>query len=197
MIILSSMCAHLWFAHKLKHLQDLFAELRPSMTRYSSIEEVNTALVELEENERTVSTDKANSEKHSDTEKPMSRTTSNGQSSVNGNEENGGLHEDIGESDTDSGSGTIDQEGHDEEELDEDNHDDGCDTEEDEDDDGAGPASDEDDEVHVRQKVAQVDPLEAASFEQELRAVVQARLRLLLFIFLIAGALPSFGTIIC
>ncbi|KAJ6986966.1 regulator of nonsense transcripts UPF2 [Populus alba] len=157
-------------------LQDLFAELRPNMIRYSSIEEVNAALIELEENERTVSTDKFNSEKHSDTDKPLCRTTSstisaNGQSILNGNEENGS-HEDIGGSDTDSGSGTIDQDGHDEEELDEENHDGGVDTE-DEDDDGDGPASEEEDEVHVRQKVAEVDPLEVASFEQELRAVMQ------------------------
>jgi regulator of nonsense transcripts 2 len=89
------------------------------------------------------------------------------------------LH-DIGGSDTDSGSGTIDQDGHDEEELDEENHDDRCDTE-DEDDDGGGPASDEDDEVHVRQKFAEADPHEVASFEQELRAVMQARYKLLLF----------------
>ncbi|CAK7325553.1 unnamed protein product [Dovyalis caffra] len=116
-------------------LQDLFAELRPHMIRYSSIEEVNAALTELEENERTVSADKANSEKHSDTDKPLNRTASsrisaNGQSTVNGNEENG-LQDDVGGSDTDSGSGTIDQDG--EEELDED----GCDTEDD-DDDGGG-----------------------------------------------------------
>ncbi|KAF5959498.1 hypothetical protein HYC85_000707 [Camellia sinensis] len=57
-------------------LQDLFVDLRPKMTRYSSIEEVNAVLIELEEHERTVLTDKANSEKHSDTEKPPSRSTS-------------------------------------------------------------------------------------------------------------------------
>ncbi|XP_061975428.1 regulator of nonsense transcripts UPF2-like [Populus nigra] len=156
-------------------LQDLFVELRPNMIRYTSIEEVNVALIEHEENERIVSTDKANSEKHSDIDKRLSRTASsiisaNGQRTTNGNEENG-LH-DIGGSDTDSGSGTIDQDGHDEEELDEENHDDRCDTE-DEDDDGGGPASDEDDEVHVRQKFAEADPHEVASFEQELRAVMQ------------------------
>ncbi|XP_048231473.1 regulator of nonsense transcripts UPF2 [Ricinus communis] len=159
-------------------LQDLFADLRPSMTRYSSIEEVNAALIELEENERTGSIDKVNNEKHYDSEKPSSRNASNaisanGQNIVNGNEENGGIHEDIGDTDTDSGSGTIDQEGHDDEDLDEENHDDGCDTEEDEDDDGGGPVSDEDDEVLVRQKVAEVDPVEAENFEQELRAVMQ------------------------
>uniref|UniRef100_A0A5B6Z5R2 Putative regulator of nonsense transcripts UPF2 isoform X2 n=1 Tax=Davidia involucrata TaxID=16924 RepID=A0A5B6Z5R2_DAVIN len=162
-------------------LQDLFADLRPNMTRYSSIEEVNAALIELEEHERTVSTDKANSEKHSDTEKPPSRSTSgsisvNGQSLVNGIEENGGAHEEgIGDSDSDSGSGTFDPERHDdEEELDEVNHDDGCDSDDDYDD-GGGPASD-DDEIHVRQKVTEVDPQEEADFDRELRALMQESL---------------------
>lgn len=148
------------------------------MTRYSSVEEVNAALVELEEHERNLSTDKTNSEKHSDTETSRSASNSvsvNGQGVLNGSEENGGVHDDLGDSDSDSGSGTLDPEGHDEEELDEENHDDECDSEdEDDDDDGGGPASDED-EVHVRQKVMEVDPQEAASFEQELRAVMQAR----------------------
>ncbi|KAF7803922.1 Regulator of nonsense transcripts UPF2 [Senna tora] len=112
-------------------LQDLFADLRPNMTRYTSIEEVNAALVELEEHDRIVSADKANSEKHSDTEKPSSRTTSvagNGQSIDNGAEENG-VQDDLNDSEN------------------------------------------EEDEVHVRQTVAEVDPLEEASFEQELKAV--------------------------
>ncbi|KAJ8759872.1 hypothetical protein K2173_009973 [Erythroxylum novogranatense] len=156
-------------------LQDLFADLRPNMTRYTSTEEANAALIELEENELSVSTEKTYSEKHSESEK-RSRTTrsgtSNGQRTVNTNDENGGLHEAVGESDSDSDSGTIDQGGHEEEELDEEIHEDGSDTEED-DDDGDGPASDDDDEVRIRQKVTEVDPLEAANFEQELRAVVQ------------------------
>ncbi|KAH7537348.1 hypothetical protein FEM48_Zijuj03G0083000 [Ziziphus jujuba var. spinosa] len=163
-------------------LQDLFAELRPNMTRYSSIEEVNAALVEFEEHEHTISSDKANSEKHSDSEVPSSRSTfktisANGQSVVNGTEENGRVHHDLGDSDSDSGSGTVDPEGQDEEELDEENHDGGCDSEEeDDDDDGGGLASDEDDEVHVRPKVTEVDPQEEANFEQELRAVLQVRI---------------------
>ncbi|KAB2078714.1 hypothetical protein ES319_A06G183200v1 [Gossypium barbadense] len=157
-------------------LQDLFAELRPNMTRYSSMEEVNAALVELEEHEHSASTDKTVNEKHSDTEKPSSRTTSHSISTdqpsiLNGSEENGGVHEEIGDSYSESGSETIEPEGHNEDDLDEENHDDGCDSDEEDEDDG--PASDEDDEVHVRQKVAEPDPLEVASFDQELRAVVQ------------------------
>ncbi|XP_050209563.1 regulator of nonsense transcripts UPF2 isoform X2 [Mercurialis annua] len=159
-------------------IQDLFAELRPSMTRYLSVEEVNAALVELEENEQTGFVDKVNNSEKHDGEKPSSRKASiavsaNGQNAVNGNEENGGIHEDIGDSDTDSDSSTIDHEVQDEDDLDEENHGDGCDTEEEEDDDGDGPVSDEDEEVHVRQKAAEVDPVEAEHFEQELRAVMQ------------------------
>ncbi|KAI9082787.1 hypothetical protein K1719_035244 [Acacia pycnantha] len=159
-------------------LQDLFADLRPNMTRYTSIEEVNAALVELEEHDHIASSDKANSEKHSDTEKPSSRSTSHtsarkGQSIDNGTEDNG-VQDDLNDSESDSGSEVIDVEGHDDEELDEENHDDGGESEdEDDDDDGAVPASDEEDEIHVRQTVAEVDPQEEASFDQELKAVVQ------------------------
>ncbi|CAK9142961.1 unnamed protein product [Ilex paraguariensis] len=163
-------------------LQDLFADLRPKMIRYSSIEEVNSALFELEDHERSFSSDKANSEKQSDMEKHLSSTTSgripvNGQSFTNGIEENGEVHEDvIGDTESDSGSDTIDPDGHDDdEESDEENHDDGCDSE-DGYDDGSGPASDEDDEVHVRQKVTLVDPQEEAEFDRELRALMQESL---------------------
>ncbi|GAV63717.1 MIF4G domain-containing protein/Upf2 domain-containing protein [Cephalotus follicularis] len=153
-------------------LQDLFADLRPNMIRFSSIEEVNAAIAEHEERELN----KANSEKQYDSEKQAMRITSHamsvhGKNIVNGTDKNGVFHEDIGDSNSDSGSGTFNPEGHDEEELDEGNPDDGCDSEEEED--CRGPVSDEDDEVHVRQMVAAVDPQEIANFDQELRAVVQ------------------------
>ncbi|KAH6806703.1 regulator of nonsense transcripts UPF2 [Perilla frutescens var. frutescens] len=159
-------------------LQDLFVELRPKMIRYSSFEEVNNALTELEELERRVSTEKAHSEKHSDSEKPPSRTSSgtlsvNGQSLANGTEENGELHEDdVGETDSDSGSGTIENIDHDDEETDQDE----VGESEDDDYDGGDPASDEDDEVRVRQKVSKVDPEEEADFDRELRALMQESL---------------------
>lgn len=146
------------------------------MTRYSSIEEANAALIELEEHERTASTEKASSASHLDAEKrPSGRTYSNaslpvnGRSSENGADGNGGLHEEVMESESDLASGSTD-----EEDLDDENHDD-SDEDEDEDDDAGAPASDEDDEVRVRQKVPEVDPVEEANFEQELRAVMQAR----------------------
>lgn len=163
-------------------LQDLFTDLRPNMTRYSSIEEVNAALTELEEHELTVSTDKANNEKHSGKEKPPSRNASgsisvNGRNLANGVEENGAVREEVvGDTDSYSGSSTMDPDGRDDdEELDEENHDDACDSEDDYDD-RDGHASDEEDEVHVRQKVMTVDPQEEADFDREFRALMQESL---------------------
>ncbi|XP_068643602.1 regulator of nonsense transcripts UPF2 [Aristolochia californica] len=168
-------------------IQDLFADLRPNMNRYSSIEEVSTALVELEEHERNVATEKATIEKQTadiESHRPLTQMNpsilaSNGPRSVaNGVEENGGVHEDI-ESNSDSDSASIDVEGthDDEEELYEDksdHHDDGCDSEDDE---GGGPmGSDEDEDVQVRQKVVQVDPQEEVEFERELKALMQESL---------------------
>nr|XP_043631747.1 regulator of nonsense transcripts UPF2 [Erigeron canadensis] len=153
-------------------LQDLFADLRPNMSRYSTIEEVDAALVQLEEHERTVSTEKVSGEKP---EKQASMLASggssvNGQALANGIEENGGMHE--GESDSASQGSTMDPDGNDdEEELD----DDACDS----DDDYAerdGPGSDEDNEIHVRQKVMLVDPEEEADFDREFRALMQESL---------------------
>ncbi|KAG9450196.1 hypothetical protein H6P81_010161 [Aristolochia fimbriata] len=164
-------------------IQDLFADLRPNMNRYSTIEEVNAALIELEEHERNIATEKANIEKQTadiESYRPLTQNTSisasNGpQSATNGVEENGGVHEDI-ESNSDSDSASIDVEGthDDEEELYEDKsdpHDDGCDSE----DDGA-MGSDEEEDVQVRQKVVEVDPQEEAEFDRELRALMQESL---------------------
>ncbi|KAL6011590.1 Regulator of nonsense transcripts upf2 [Asimina triloba] len=163
-------------------IQDLFAELRPNMTRYSTIEEVNTALIELEEHEQTASTEKINNEKSMDSEshkhqgQVLAIHEANGQGSANGIEENGEGHEDI-DSESESDSGSIDLEGHEDDDEYEDkseNHDDGCDSE---DDDAGGPiASDDDDDVQVRQKVVQVDPEEEAEFDRELRALMQESL---------------------
>ncbi|KAK4356080.1 hypothetical protein RND71_025051 [Anisodus tanguticus] len=158
-------------------LQDLFAELCRNMMRYASIEEVNVALVDLEEHERIVTSEKANNEKHSEIEKIPSMTTSvisvNGQILANGIEENG-LHEEIVEIESDTESGTIEHVGHDDdEETDDRNRDDRGDIE-DESDEGNRSGSDEEDKVHVRSKVAEVNPLEEEEFERELRALMQA-----------------------
>ncbi|GMG99374.1 hypothetical protein Nepgr_001214 [Nepenthes gracilis] len=159
-------------------IQDIFADLRPNMTRHTTIEEVDVALADLEEHEH-----KANSEKQSDAEKPARKSTSqnnlaSGWNLSNGTEENVGMHEDAtGGSESDSGSGTIGPEGHDDEDdLDDENHDDGCASEDDDDDGGGGPPSDEDEEFHFRQKITEVDPREEAEFDRELRALMQESL---------------------
>ncbi|KAI3705172.1 hypothetical protein L1987_75405 [Smallanthus sonchifolius] len=143
-------------------LQDLFADLRPNMTRYSTIEEVDAALVQLEEH----------GEKHMEHEKPTSMSSAsgsllvNGQGVANGSEENGGTHEE-GNREYDSASQGSTMDPDDEEELD----DDACES-----DDDYAEASDEDDEIHVRQKVMLVDPEEEAEFDREFRALMQESL---------------------
>ncbi|XP_072958211.1 regulator of nonsense transcripts UPF2 isoform X1 [Typha angustifolia] len=165
-------------------IQDIFAELRPNMARYSSIEEVNAALIELEESERMSSTEKSSGEKHSDSEsqKVSLRTTStaitaNGKGSANGIEENGGSHEEAADSESYSEGGSIDQDGNEDEEelLYEEKSDDGSESDDDEDDGGAA-GSDEEDSVQVRQKVVEVDPKEEEDFDRELRALMQESL---------------------
>ncbi|KAL6494416.1 Regulator of nonsense transcripts upf2 [Orobanche gracilis] len=154
-------------------LQDLFVELRPNMIRYSSFEEVNAALAEFEEHERRVSTDKAHThnEKYLDLGKSPSRASSgtqyiNGQSLTNGTEENEESHENVGETESDSGSGTDEHVDHETDGENQDESEDDCD--------GRGErASDEDDKVRVRQKVSEVDPEEMADFDRELRALMQ------------------------
>ncbi|KAL6494999.1 Regulator of nonsense transcripts upf2 [Orobanche gracilis] len=157
-------------------LQDLFVELRPNMIRYSSFEEVNAALVEFEEHERRDSTEKAHThnEKYLDSGKSPNRTSSgtqsvNGQSLTNGTEENEESHENVGETESDSGSGTAE---HVDCETDGENQD-----ESEDDCDGRGErAYDEDNKVCVRQKVSEVDPEEMADFDRELRALMQESL---------------------
>lgn len=167
-------------------LQDLFADLRPKMIRYSSIEEADAVINELEEQERNVFSEKMGSEKHSDTEggKPASHSVGpvvgNGQTAVNGMEENGtGL--DDGESESESESSSLEPDGHeDEEDLDEDkyvDHDDEGDDENEDEDGGEPVASEEEENVQVRQKkLMDFDPVEQAEFERELRAVMQESL---------------------
>ncbi|XP_017697728.2 regulator of nonsense transcripts UPF2 isoform X2 [Phoenix dactylifera] len=165
-------------------IQDMFAELRPNMTRYSSIEEVNAALIELEEHERMASIEKASSEKHSDSEsqKTLSQTattiTANGSILANGKKENGRKHEEPPDSESYSDGGSIDPEGHEDEEelLYEDRSDDRSEGDGDDEDDGGPMGSDEEDSIQVRQKLVEVDPEEEEDFDRELRALMQESL---------------------
>ncbi|CAN8284822.1 unnamed protein product [Cochlearia groenlandica] len=150
-------------------VQDLFANLRPNMTRYVTIDEVNAATLRLEEREHVSSVDKVVIERHSDI-KTLSRSSSGAVSSNGkGIGENGEAHEEG--SDTDSGSGSVIRDEQ-KEELDDGNRERGSESEDgDEYDDGNGPGSD--DEFRVRQKVVTVDPEEQADFDQELKALLQ------------------------
>lgn len=146
------------------------------MTRYATIDEVNAAILQLEERENASSADKVSIERHSDT-KPLGRSSSSGISS-NGKSiakdigENGEAHKE--ESDSDSGSGSVVRDGQNEE-LDDGNHDRGSGSDNGDDYDvGDGPRSDDDNEFRVRQKVVTVDPEEQADFDQELKALLQA-----------------------
>lgn len=156
--------------------QDIFADLRPNMSRYSSIEEVNAALAELEEHEGKVS-----GERHPEIEKRsnnISRSNlGNGQRLANGVDENGGAHEDTTrDSESDSGSGSIGDGGHDDDDdMDDENHDPGSESEDD-DDDEVGPASDEDGEFRARKKASALDPMEEAEFDREFKALMQESL---------------------
>ncbi|KAJ6831492.1 putative regulator of nonsense transcripts UPF2 [Iris pallida] len=163
----------------------MFAELRPNMARYSSSEEVNAALVELEEHERTASSERQSGEKRSDSEfqKHRSQTptttatiAANGSGVNGGAEENGRGHDEAPDSESYSDSGSIDQEGHEDEDLlSDDKTDDGSDGD-DEDDGGPAGGSDEDDSVQVRQKIVEIDPREEEEFDREFRALMQESL---------------------
>ncbi|KAK9096312.1 hypothetical protein Sjap_021809 [Stephania japonica] len=167
-------------------LQVEFADLISDKTRLIEISRSQCCSTELEEHEHTASNDKINSERHSDAEtsKRVGQTSSiasvNGQIRTNGVEVNGRTHEGaVGDTESDSGSGSINPDVHeDEEELYDDkseNQDDGSNSDVDDDDGGAHVASD-DDEVQVRPKVVKVDPEEEVEFDRELRALMQESL---------------------
>ncbi|XP_044420085.1 regulator of nonsense transcripts UPF2 isoform X2 [Triticum aestivum] len=157
-------------------IQDLFAELRPNMTRYSSIDELNSALAELEEHERAASVEKPESERHSDNESQKRQPHDDGRGSANGAEGNGKDHGEGADSESYSDSGSIG--GHEDEEdlLSEEKSNDASENEGDDEDDGMPVGSDEDEGVEVRQKVVQVDPKEQEDFDRELKALLQESL---------------------
>lgn len=153
-------------------VQDMFSELRPNMTRYSTIEEVDAALAEVEENDYT-SLDKNTNEKPSgaDSSKNTSLTTVNGKNSSNGVEGNGTAPDETLENDSYSESESIDLEGQDDEEelLFDDKFNDGSDGDNEVD-------SDDEDKVHVRQNITRIDPKEEEDFDRELKALTQESL---------------------
>lgn len=136
------------------------------MTRYTTIDEVNAAILQLEERQHASGADKGSVERHPDTKRPG--MFSNGEAPKE-------------ESDSDSGSGSAVRDGQNEE-LEDGNHERGSESEDGDDyDDAVGPGSDDDNEFRVRQKVVTVDPEEQADFDQELKALLQASSHLVFF----------------
>lgn len=144
------------------------------MTRYTSIDEVNAALIELEQHDLVILTEKAMNEKQSDGE---FQKLSHSSVTVNVDGRNDVGHFE-GESESCSDSGSLNQDGHDdEEEIYEDKTDDGFEGDGDDEEDGGGlVGSDYDENVQVRQKVVKVDPEEVEEFDRELRAMMQESL---------------------
>ncbi|CAL5026370.1 unnamed protein product [Urochloa decumbens] len=153
-------------------VQDMFAELRPNMTRHSSIEGVNDALVELEEIERVMAVEKGGDERHPDNESQLKQSENaafdtTGKRAANGPKKNVKEHEEVADSESSSDSRSKYWSGHeDSEHEDTDDHSEGFD---------APVSSDEEETVEVRQKVVQVDP-EQEDFDRELKAILQESL---------------------
>lgn len=148
----------------LQLVQDMFAELRPNMTRYSSAELLASALVELEENEKTKQSESAVSD-------------ASCKSSANRPDKNGRGHEEVADSESYSGSRSIYRDGsEDGDSLYEENSDDRSGNGVVDDDDAMPAGSDEEERVQVRHKVVQVDPKEQEDFDRELKALLQESL---------------------
>jgi regulator of nonsense transcripts 2 len=128
----------------------MFAELRPKMTRYTSVDDITTALVELEEKERLA------------------------KSAANGLEENGTDDAKIvmGDSDSYSDRSSIKEA----DELLSEGNDEGSESiNGDDEDEDAGPSRSEEDEVAIRKKKAEVDPAEMEDFDREFKAMMQVK----------------------
>ncbi|KAJ3680250.1 hypothetical protein LUZ60_016528 [Juncus effusus] len=127
-------------------IQDMLAELRPKMTRYTSLDDITTALVELEEKERLSS---------------LSTTTTASTNPTNGGEDHAegrAGRERPGGGDSDSYESSV------------------RDEEEGEGEEGEWEGDDEDDEVAVRKERAEIDPAEMEDFDRQLKSLMQESL---------------------
>ncbi|KQJ83656.1 regulator of nonsense transcripts UPF2 isoform X1 [Brachypodium distachyon] len=162
-------------------VQDMFAELRPNMTRYSSTEMLDSVLAELEENEHGSSAEKGGCERDSDNRPQMKQSESaafdaNCKRLVNRPNKNGRDHEAAADSESHSGRGSVYRDGHEDENfLYEEKSDDmseiGVDN-----DYGCMLVGSDEESFQVRHKVVQVDPKEQEDFDRELKALVQESL---------------------
>uniref|UniRef100_A0A0A9CYX7 MIF4G domain-containing protein n=1 Tax=Arundo donax TaxID=35708 RepID=A0A0A9CYX7_ARUDO len=164
-------------------VQDMFAELRPNMTRHSSIEELNDALVELEENEHVASPDKGGNERQADSESRPKQSESapfdahSNRSEIRP-EKNGRDFEEVADSASSSDSRSRYRDGHEDEEdfLYEERPDDRPENEDHREDTDTPVGSDEEESVGIRQKVVHVDPKEQEDFDRELKVILHESL---------------------
>ncbi|KAL6652362.1 hypothetical protein ACP70R_011287 [Stipagrostis hirtigluma subsp. patula] len=159
---------------------DMFAELRPTMTRHSSIQELNDALVELEENERVTLAEKGGKETHSYNESLLTQSENvafdaNIKRSPNRPEKHCRDHEEVGRSESSSDDRTRYWE--DEEDfLYEERSDNRSENEDNNEGIDVPVGSDEDGSVEVRQMLVRADPKEQEDFDRELKALLQESL---------------------
>lgn len=159
-------------------VQDMFAELRPNM-RHSSLEGLNNALVELEQNEHVAAARKGGDESHWDSKSQSKQSENvvfdaNDKMIANISNKNGRDHEEApnGENSTDSTSRY--RNGHEDEEdfLREERLDDRLENEDRIEDITVPVGSDEEETVEVRKKKVQVDPKDQEDFDRELKAIL-------------------------
>ncbi|KAF8702747.1 hypothetical protein HU200_032577 [Digitaria exilis] len=164
-------------------VQDMFADLRPNMTRHSSIEGLNDALIQLEENERVITAEKCEHERHSDSESQLKQSEdaafdANGKRAENRPKKNVKDHDEVAESENSFDSRSRYLNAHEdgehfpyeersEDRLENERHSDGTD---------APVGSDEEETADVQRTVVQVDP-DQEDFDRELKAILQESLK--------------------
>nr|CAB3487688.1 unnamed protein product [Digitaria exilis] len=163
--------------------EDMFADLRPNMTRHSSIEGLNDALIQLEENERVITAEKCEHERHSDSESQLKQSEdaafdANGKRAENRPKKNVKDHDEVAESENSFDSRSRYLNAHEdgehfpyeersEDRLENERHSDGTD---------APVGSDEEETADVQRTVVQVDP-DQEDFDRELKAILQESLK--------------------
>eukprot|EP00850_Spirogloea_muscicola_P011490 SM000071S21114 [mRNA] locus=s71:436824:443196:- [translate_table: standard] len=150
-------------------LQDLFAELRPKLVRYGTFEEAQQAVLEIEALEAKATADDGTA-------------AATALSQVNGTKTTLTAVEEEGEGDSESDRESIaslddEEEGDREDTADRRDEEDDADRDTDEGDDHPPVLDENEDHVKLRQQRARVvDPEEEASFEREMRALMQESL---------------------
>uniref|UniRef100_A0A0E0KSY0 MIF4G domain-containing protein n=1 Tax=Oryza punctata TaxID=4537 RepID=A0A0E0KSY0_ORYPU len=158
--------------------KDLFAHLGSNMTRYSSMEELSVALIELEANKYVASAEKCGSDWHPGSKEQMKQSDyvsfdANRKSLRDRTDENGKDNEEAGSESYSSGS--IYQDGHEDTDFPSEGRSNGRPEEDDNGDDNMPVGSDEE-IVHVKKEAAQVDPNEQEDFDRGLKALLQESL---------------------